>query len=332
MEQIGNNEYLGMKFISVGGMGANLCAKLIGKLAVSKLSLNACSFASYGSEKTGAKMYAYVRWTDKEREIYKVTPVIKPDIIALFDEKLIQDNENLKAKVIIINSSKTSKKLREQYELDNPKVVSVDCNKIAANNNSRINMVMFGAILKMTTAVTEEIITDFLQKEMADSVKAAKEGYENTDVDCDIKNVRKTNNEADQLKREGYLNMLPGGIIKNPGNMVVCEHSMSRNGYIPVYDANKCINCGLCDITCPDMVFNFEMGEYKGKRKMLFGGIDYAHCKGCLRCVEICPTHALTAQTDCIENMTFNVKNSDLMVEQVIYEKEGSNPYVTEQQ
>ena len=43
------------------------------------------------------------------------------------------------------------------------------------------------------------------------------------------------------------------------------------------------------------MVFTFKEGEYMGKRAMINQGPDYRYCKGCLRCVEICPTQALVA-------------------------------------
>ena len=46
--------------------------------------------------------------------------------------------------------------------------------------------------------------------------------------------------------------------------------SASREGYIPLFLQDKCINCGLCDTTCPDMVFQFRPGEYKGRKATLY--------------------------------------------------------------
>ena len=36
---------------SIGGLGANLCGKMLGELGAVYLDLNAASFSSYGSEK-----------------------------------------------------------------------------------------------------------------------------------------------------------------------------------------------------------------------------------------------------------------------------------------
>lgn len=39
---------------SIGGLGANLCGKMLGELGALSLSLNSLSFSSYGSEKRGS--------------------------------------------------------------------------------------------------------------------------------------------------------------------------------------------------------------------------------------------------------------------------------------
>ena len=40
---------------SIGGLGANLCGKMLGELGALSLSLNSLSFSSYGSEKRGSR-------------------------------------------------------------------------------------------------------------------------------------------------------------------------------------------------------------------------------------------------------------------------------------
>lgn len=39
---------------SIGGLGANLCGKLLGELGAKYLGFNSSSFSSYGSEKRGS--------------------------------------------------------------------------------------------------------------------------------------------------------------------------------------------------------------------------------------------------------------------------------------
>ena len=92
----------------------------------------------------------------------------------------------------------------------------------------------------------------------------------------------------------------------------------------------KCINCGLCHSTCPDMVFQFKKGEYKGKKMMINQGLDYYHCKGCLRCVEVCPVNALVRGIEAEHpDKAYFLPNQELLRTPETYEQEGPNGYIT---
>lgn len=45
--------YFEIRLESLGGLGANLCGKMLGELGVKYLGLNGSAFSSYGSEKRG---------------------------------------------------------------------------------------------------------------------------------------------------------------------------------------------------------------------------------------------------------------------------------------
>lgn len=49
----------------------------------------------------------------------------------------------------------------------------------------------------------------------------------------------------------------------------------------PIIDLNKCTDCHLCWLYCPDSAVLTENGKIKG--------FDYEHCKGCGICAEVCP-------------------------------------------
>ena len=74
--------------------------------------------------------------------------------------------------------------------------------------------------------------------------------------------------------------------------------SASRTGLMPVLNREKCIHCGLCDLVCPDYCLTWGDGEEGGKFERELMGVDYRYCKGCLRCVESCPTGALAKETE----------------------------------
>jgi len=93
----------------------------------------------------------------------------------------------------------------------------------------------------------------------------------------------------------GYLEAPAGGVIVNPGNSILKDLSATRQGFIPAFDRSACVDCGLCDLACPD--FCLVWGEEEAADGRLFirlRGIDYQYCKGCLKCIDVCPTTALT--------------------------------------
>ncbi len=52
-------------------------------------------------------------------------------------------------------------------------------------------------------------------------------------------------------------------------------------------------------MTCPDYVFVWDQGtDKKDRPAMVLKGPNYQYCKGCLKCVEICPGAALTAECE----------------------------------
>jgi pyruvate ferredoxin oxidoreductase gamma subunit len=63
---------------------------------------------------------------------------------------------------------------------------------------------------------------------------------------------------------------------------------------LPQFLRDKCIDCAQCELACPDFCFVWEEGtDKRGRPVMVLKGIDYQYCKGCLKCVEVCPTEAL---------------------------------------
>jgi pyruvate ferredoxin oxidoreductase gamma subunit len=104
-----------------------------------------------------------------------------------------------------------------------------------------------------------------------------------------------------QVPQLGYLTAPLGGCITEVGNTIFKSSSASRQGFLPVFDAEECVHCGLCDLVCPDhcLVWREEKvaGDEEAARVWL-EGIDYNYCKGCMRCVDSCPSGALSKNTE----------------------------------
>ena len=70
--------------------------------------------------------------------------------------------------------------------------------------------------------------------------------------------------------------------------------------------------------------------SYRGKNCMVTRGLDYYHCKGCLRCVEVCPTGALVPalEKDYPEKPHF-LPNQHLLPDAIRYQTVGANSWIT---
>lgn len=81
-----------------------------------------------------------------------------------------------------------------------------------------------------------------------------------------------------------WKELSPGGIIVDAGNAEDFKTGDWRS-MRPVIDKEKCKNCLLCWVVCPDNSIVVEDGK--------FVKFDYDHCKGCGVCVQQCKFNAL---------------------------------------
>lgn len=325
---------------SIGGLGANLCGKMLGELGLKRLGLNSASFSSYGSEKTGTPVKGFVRYSAPDMEIRVHSPIRKPHLLAVFHSALLSDASVLEGcgsdTSIVINTA-DGKEWEEFGGRENYKgVYFVDAQHIAIETKSRVNVVMLGAIAKVMGFVGPDALNAICEAALGRKYPAAlpgnlegiRRGFE------EVRTVRETGGKGVKKERKvstpGYGSAPAGGIITEFGNSVVNDLSPSRQGYFPIFLPEKCIHCGLCDTACPDMVFQFQKGEFKGREMMINKGLDYYHCKGCLRCVEVCPVQALVVGVEAEHpDKAYFMPNQDLIRTPPNYEKAGPDGYVT---
>ncbi|MGN0133582.1 MAG: 2-oxoacid:acceptor oxidoreductase family protein [Anaerotignum sp.] len=337
------NGYFEIRLESIGGLGANLCGKMLGELGAVTLGLNAASFSSYGSEKRGSPVKAYIRWAEENREIGINSPVETPHILGLFHEalagKLPVTAGATEETKIVINTDASPEEMRKRLKLCGGEIFCIDALNIAIESKTRVNMVMLGAIAKASGFVplkaAEEIARVTIGKKypalLEANLEGLQRGYEETKSAFFKEDGTYERVPYQEAKNKwGYENAPVGGTNPRFGSTVSNDLSASREGYIPLFIQENCINCGLCDSTCPDMVFQFEKGEYKGKPAMVNRGLDYHHCKGCLRCVDVCPTNALVMGVEREHPQPkWFVRNKDLIVGKMEFEDAGPNSWIT---
>ena len=85
-------------------------------------------------------------------------------------------------------------------------------------------------------------------------------------------------------KKLGWKKIPEGGLITKAGNSATYETGSWRSAR-PIRDVDKCTNCLICWIYCPDSSILTSDGKLTG--------IDYSHCKGCGICAEECSVKAI---------------------------------------
>lgn len=322
-----DNGYYEIRLESIGGLGANLAGKMLGELGALHMKLNASSFSSYGSEKRGSPVRAFVRYREGTEEILRNAPVIRPHLLGIFHEAMAKSYPVFAGVFdrtqIVLNTYLEKEEAIEKYGIKQGKLYCLDAGLIARNCKCRLNMVMLGALIGASGFLSlegmEDLCRESLGKKYPDLLAAnlfgIQEGYhaikEQPETGCGM-NLNTSEKNVDKLAQspagcgldsmaEPYGGIFPGtigGINPMAGNSIQNDLSPGREGYVPVFHPEKCIQCGLCDSACPDMVFRFEPGIWNGRETLVNQGPVYQYCKGCLRCVSVCPTAALTKEKE----------------------------------
>ncbi|MDE7271489.1 MAG: 2-oxoacid:acceptor oxidoreductase family protein [Lachnospiraceae bacterium] len=342
-------DYYGIRLESIGGLGANLCGKMVGELAVRYLNLNSAGFSSYGSEKTGTPVKGYIRFCPPEKEIRVHSPVVNPDLLVIFHQALMRDPSVWKGcsdrTTVIIALDQG----QEEAMMQNLPDIMKDCyvvnaRQIAMETKSRINVVMLGAMAKVMGFVeleaARQICRDNLGRKypaaLEGNLKGLEQGYaqvqrlEETSFGILKKGSGSVVTPPDSSQEWGYATAPIGGVNPRSGSTVTADLSPSRQGYVPIFLKERCINCGLCDSTCPDMVFQFAKGTFNGREMMVNRGLDYYHCKGCMRCVDVCPVNALVRGVEAEHpDKKYFMPNQDMLRTPDYYVKTGPDGYIT---
>lgn len=309
LPKVNESGFFEIRMESVGGFGANLAGKILGEAGVLGMGYNGSNFSSYGSEKKGSPVKAFVRFCSPEKEVRVNSPVTDPHMLIIFHEEI---GKNVavtqgagKDTVVILSTAKSPDEARDHLKLNGGTVFCLDAIKIAVEEKTRVNTALLGAICKASGFIDPEAVKEMIRKNLGKkyafliepNLKTFDRGYN--------EGVSKYFEPDDKYpfipftregQKIGYFNQNMGGVLTNPGSSIFKDLSTSRSGWVPVLDRTVCTSCGDCDITCPDycMVWGKETDK-KGKERQTLQKIEYQYCKGCLRCVEICKFDALKA-------------------------------------
>ena len=303
--------YFEIRFESIGGLGAHAAGQILGETEVTKMGYNGAHFSSYGSEKKGSVVRSFIRICPGEMPLRKNSPIEEPDVIVVFHAALLAlpvTMAGLKAKGTLIYSAAPDLKVPELTRLPKTaRAIRVDATKIAVEEKSRPNAVLLGTLSSVFPFLGHEEVHEMLNEEFAgrhpEAVAANDRAFNRGSKEWEeVPSPGKATGDLPTARPTpvwGYKTQPQGGVLPTPGNSAWNNLAMSRTGFMPVWDVDKCIHCAMCDLVCPDMCMVWKTDGSAGvPKKSTLQGIDYRYCKGCLRCVESCPTGALTKEVE----------------------------------
>jgi pyruvate ferredoxin oxidoreductase gamma subunit len=179
-------EMIEVRWHGRGGQGAVTSTELLAHAAIEE-GKYAQSFPSFGPERRGAPVLAFLRLSDEFIRIR--TNIYEPDIVVVLDPGLlyvVDVTSGLKDKgKIIINSGKPPDELKSEFSFNWP-VAAVNATRIARETIGLpiTNTAMVGALLKVTEAVKMDSLVEQLQERFGaraeGNIEAMKRAYKET--------------------------------------------------------------------------------------------------------------------------------------------------------
>jgi len=171
-----------------GGQGGVTSTELLARAAIDGGRF-AQAFPSFGPERRGAPVMAFVRVDDKQIRVRE--KVYDPDVVLCLDPTLL-DSVNVaeglkKTGVVVVNSSASPSELKSKYGW--PRAAQVDAGAIAIEELGVpiTNTTMLGALLRAADIVPVEAMEPLINARFGPKLgpknyKALKRAYEETQI------------------------------------------------------------------------------------------------------------------------------------------------------
>ncbi|MBT8048483.1 MAG: 4Fe-4S binding protein [Xanthomonadales bacterium] len=300
-----------IRFESIGGLGAHAAGQILARAAVLKLNLNGSHFSSYGSEKKGSVVRSYVRLGDTDKPIRTSAPIDSPDALVVFHGALLEQEITIagmkNSGTLIYNGCEGEVPELLKNVPAGARIIRIDATNIAIEELSRPNAVLLGALTAAAPFLDADTVLETLTEKFAkrnpqaaaSNERAYRRGASEYEV---LEGVGEGSGDLPAMRPSpvlGYETAPIGGVIPYAGNTVSNDLSASRTGWMPLFTDEECVHCGLCATVCPDFCLVWTHEQLNGEEsKVRLKGIDYQYCKGCMRCIETCPTEAMTRVTE----------------------------------
>lgn len=289
---------------SIGGLGAHSAGKILAEAAVIGSNFSGNHFSSFGSEKRGTPVRSFVKYNTERHPVRSASFIRQPTVLGILHENLMHTHPEVfegadDSTHLIINSSKDPQEIHFPKGMRFASLHLIDATSLANKYKCGVNAVFLGATIDQCWEINPETLETTLKDYFANRGK--KNSIHNLDgFKAGREKVRSFSYDFSQsvdlakkvsLPDLGWENAPMGGVIVNPGNSILKDHSASRRGQAPKFIKENCIQCGYCDMVCPDFCFVWKTESSSSTPQLV--GLDYQYCKGCAKCTMVCPVEAL---------------------------------------
>lgn len=162
-----NKDTFEIIFFARAGQGAKTAVELIAQAAI-KEGKHVQAFPSFGPERNGAPMEAFIRISDKAIRIHE--PVVDPDVVVVLDETLIGSKnvtKNLdRDESLIINTAKNSDEISQKLKDFKGKIHTIDAAGISLKivGQPQPNTAVLGKLIQVTEIVKMKSLIEEFRK------------------------------------------------------------------------------------------------------------------------------------------------------------------------
>ncbi len=183
------NQPIEIRWHGRGGQGSVTSAELLAKAAIAE-NKYAQAFPSFGAERRGAPVQAFVRISDKQ-PIKVRSGITQPDIVVVLDPSLLtiaDATSGLKdGGTFIVNTKKSAEQIRQEFG-NKWRLATVDATTIARETLGIpiTNTTMVGAVVRATGVIKLDSLVEPLKERFGRiaerNINAMKRAYEETVV------------------------------------------------------------------------------------------------------------------------------------------------------
>lgn len=149
-----------------GGQGAFTSSRLLGEALVSYGNLWALAFPSFGPERRGAPVFAYVKFAN--RQVRDRSRISAPNFFVILDETLFSSIKPAMVysdTVFVVNTERSAVETAQSLNVGVDRVRAIPAGELSLHiyGESRVNTVMLGATCALMPSINEAWVLESLR-------------------------------------------------------------------------------------------------------------------------------------------------------------------------